>query len=88
MSPFTALSKTVNWAMIRILLKQQLDKKAFAERRRITLKEVAEKTGLSRTTLNRIANIPGYNTNTDTIDALCKYFDCEIKDLVERVDAE
>lgn len=72
--------------MIRVLLRQQLDKKAFAERRRITLKEVAEKTGISRTTLNRIANIPGYNTNTDTIDALCAYFDCRLEDLLELVE--
>ena len=74
--------------MIRVLLRQQLDKKAFNERRRITLNEVAAQTGISRTTLSRIANIPGYNTNTDTIDALCKYFGCEIKDLVERVETE
>lgn len=74
--------------MIRVLLKQQLDKKAFAERRRITINEVAKTTGISRATLSRIANIPGYNTNTDTIDALCKYFGCEVKDLVERIDAE
>lgn len=74
--------------MIRVLLRQQLDRKAFAERRRITLKEVAEKTGISRTTLNRIANIPGYNTNTNTIDALCRYFGCEIEELVEKVEGE
>ena len=69
--------------MIRVLLRQQLDKKAFAERRRITLKEVSQKTGISSTTLSRITNIPGYNTNTDTIDALCKYFACTPSDLLE-----
>ncbi len=74
--------------MIRVLVRQQLDKKAFAERRRITLNEVAEKTGISRTTLSRIANIPGYNTNTDTIDTLCKYFDCEPADLLEFVTSD
>lgn len=71
--------------MIRVLLRQQLDKKAFAERRRITLKEVSENTGISKATLSRIANVPGYNTNTDTIDALCKYFDCSINELLEQV---
>ena len=71
--------------MIRVLLKQQLDKKSFAERRRITINEVAEKTKISRATLSRIANIPGYNTNTDTIDALCRYFECGIEDLLELV---
>lgn len=23
-----------------------------------------------------IANVPGYNTTTDNIDALCRYFEC------------
>ena len=68
--------------MIRILLKQQLDEKSFKERRRITLHELSEKTGISRATLNRIANVPGHNTNTDTIDQLCQFFECEITDLV------
>ena len=63
-------------AMIRVLLKQMLDEKAFKERRRITMNEVTDQTGISRATLTRIANIPGYNTNTDAIDALCRYFGC------------
>ena len=72
--------------MIRVLLKQFLDKKSFKERRRITLKEVSERTGISNATLSRIANIPGYNTNTDTIDALCKYFECQPSDVLEYVE--
>ncbi|MGB1557976.1 MAG: helix-turn-helix domain-containing protein [Oceanococcaceae bacterium] len=71
--------------MIRILLKERLSDKAFKERRRVTLNEVSERTGISRPTLTRIANVPGYNTNTDTIDALCDYFDCEPGDLLQRV---
>ena len=59
--------------MIRIKLIQLLDEKGFKERRRITLSEVAEKTGISRATLTRIANVPGNVTNTETIDALCEY---------------
>jgi len=69
--------------MIRVLLKKMLDEKSFQEKRRITLNEVSESTGISRATLTRIANIPGYNTNTDTIDALCKYFQCQPSDLLE-----
>lgn len=71
--------------MIRIRLKQLLDEKAFSERRRITLNDVSEATGISRPTLTRIANVPGYNTNTETLDALCKYFECEPGDLLQRV---
>ncbi len=69
--------------MIRVLLKQMLDDKSFKERRRITLNEVSDATGISRATLTRIANVPGYNTNTDTIDALCKYFECTPGDLLK-----
>ena len=69
--------------MIRVLLKQMLDDKSFAEKRRITLNEVSKETGISRATLTRIANVPGYNTNTDTIDALCKYFECDTNKLLE-----
>jgi len=69
--------------LIRVLLKQMLDDKSFAEKRRITMNEVSEVTGIARATLTRIANVPGYNTNTDTIDALCKYFDCQPGELIE-----
>lgn len=72
--------------IIRIKLKQLLDDKAFAERRRITLNEVSEATGISRPTLTRIANTPGYNTNTETIAALCEYFSCQPGDLLEGID--
>ena len=69
--------------MIRVLLKQMLDDKSFKEKRRITLNEVSDVTGISRATLTRIANVPGYNTNTDAINALCKYFECQPGELLE-----
>jgi putative transcriptional regulator len=69
--------------MIRILLKKMLDEKSFQEKRRITLNEVSEETGISRATLNRISNVPGYNANTDSIDALCKYFECTPCEILE-----
>lgn len=71
--------------MIRILLKQLLDDKAFNERRRITMQELSKETGISRPTITRLANVPGYSTNTDTIAALCEYFDCEPGDILVRV---
>lgn len=72
--------------MIRILLIKLLDEKSFREKRRITLSEVSEKTGISRATLTRIANIPGNVTNTDTINALCKYFECEPGELLSYIE--
>ena len=78
----------VGCPVIRILFKQLLDQKAFNERRRISMNEVCDQTGLSRPTLSRIANTPGYKTNTDTIEVLCRYFDCQPGDLLVRVDEE
>ena len=72
--------------MIRIKLKQLLDNKSFAEGRRITLNEVSETTGIARATIHRIANVPGYNTTTDNLDALCTYFRCTPGELLEHID--
>lgn len=74
--------------MIRILFNQQLDEKSFRERRRITLNDVAEETGLSRPTLSRLANVPGYVTSTDTIEKLCRYFGCSPGELLVLIDDE
>ena len=71
--------------MIRVMFKQQLDEKSFREKRRITLQDVSEETGISRATLSRIANTPGYNTSTDHLDLLCEFLGCELHDLVKRV---
>jgi putative transcriptional regulator len=69
--------------MIRIRFKPLLDDKAFRERRKIILSEVVQESGISSATLSRIANTPGYNATLENINALCKYFDCSICDLLE-----
>lgn len=74
--------------MIRVLVKQLLDDKEFRERRHITLNEVSKETGISRPTLTRVVNVPGYNTNTDTIEALCRYFECTPGELLQLVDED
>ncbi|HIL84761.1 MAG TPA: XRE family transcriptional regulator [Pseudomonadales bacterium] len=61
-----------------------MDEKSFREGRRITLNEVSEETGISRPTLTRISNVPGYNTNTEIISALCDYFEIEPGELFKR----
>lgn len=74
--------------MIRILFNKLLDEKSFKERRRITINDVCDETGLSRPTVSRIANVPGYSTSTDTIEVLCKYFRCQPGELLVLVDEE
>lgn len=71
--------------MIRIKYRQLLDDKSFAEKKKITKEMVSSETGISKTTLNRIANSPGYNVGTDAIDRLCKYFDTTPGELLEYV---
>jgi len=72
--------------VIRILFRQLLDEKSFRERRRISLDEVCEETGLSRPTVSRVANIPGHVTSTETIERLCRYFGCTPGELLVLVD--
>jgi putative transcriptional regulator len=52
---------------------------------RITISEIAEQTGLNRSTLSKVAGVPGYNCTTDVIDKLCKYFGCQVSDLMEHI---
>ena len=44
----------------------------------------SEETGISRPTLTRVSNVPGYNTNTETISALCDYFEIEPEELLKK----
>ena len=75
--------------MIRFYLKERMLDMEFRNKKRMTLDEVARNTGVSKNTLNRIANSRGdYNTTTDTLDRLCKYFDCSLKDLADYVEDE
>lgn len=69
--------------MIRFRIKELLAEKEFSERRVIPLTEVAIATGMNRMTLSRIANHPGTNTGTENVDRLCKYFNCNIGQLME-----
>lgn len=74
--------------MIRFKLAEQIEKKQFAESRRITIQEVAEATGVNRMTLSKILNQKGYSTGTDILDKLCAYFGCALPDLAEFVETE
>lgn len=74
--------------MIRFKLGEMIERKQFAEGRRLTINEVATATGLNRMTLSKILNQKGYGTGTDTIDRLCLYFNCRVEDLMEHVPDE
>ena len=71
--------------MIRFKLAEMIEKKQFADGRRIAISEIAAATGLNRMTLSKILNQKGYGTGTETIDKLCAYFGCQVSDLMEYV---
>lgn len=62
-----------------------IEKRQFAEGRRITISEIATATGLNRMTLSKILNQRGYGTGTETIDRLCEFFGCKVEELMEHV---
>ena len=71
--------------MIRFKLAEQIEKRQFAEGRRITIQEIATETGLNRMTLSKILNHKGHSAGTDVLDKLCLYFDCRLEDLAEYI---
>lgn len=71
--------------LLRFKLKERIADLEFRERRRVTLQEIAEATGLNRMTLSKLANQYGANVQTDVVDKLCGYFGCRVEDLVEHV---
>ena len=73
--------------MLRFKLKERIAELEFRERRRVTLQEIAEHTGLNRMTLSELANQHGAVVRTDVLDRLCEFFDCKVEDLVEYVTA-
>lgn len=76
------------YKLIRFKLKQLVAEHEFKSGKRLTLGDVASATGIHRTTLSKIANTRKYNTTTDNLDALCRFFDCQLSDLAEFVDID
>ena len=70
--------------MLRFKLKDLIAHKEFAEKRRVSLIEIAKATVIGRITLSRMLN-HGSNVRSDTLDRLCSYFGCRIEGLVEHI---
>lgn len=71
--------------MLRFKLKERIADFEFRERRRLTLQEVAEGTGLNRMTLSKLANQHGAIIRTDVVDKLCEFFSCRVEELMEHI---
>ena len=59
--------------------------RSFKSGQRVTLEAVAEATGIHRATLSKIASQRAYNTTTDNLDKLCKFFDCSWAEIAEHI---
>jgi len=71
--------------MLRFRLQELLSERQFQSGERITLTALAAATGISRVTLSKLINQRGYSTVTESLDRLCRFFECSIEKLVEYV---
>ena len=49
---------------------------------KMNIKDVHEKTGLSRTTISKMYNETSTTISFETIEKLCDLFDCDVQDLL------
>ena len=71
--------------LIRFRVVELIADKSFAERRTVSLNEVAAGSGVHRATLSKMINQPGVNVGSDVIDKLCRYFACQPGDVMQFV---
>lgn len=71
--------------MIRFRLKELVAEQEFREGRVITMAEIARETGIHRATLSKIANEKGYNTGTENVARLCRFFSCNVEDVMKYI---
>lgn len=72
-------------SMIIIKFKELLASKERQRGKKIPLEEISTEVGVSTATLSRLGSPSGYVTNTNLLDRICAYFDCQIADLIEYI---
>ncbi|WP_264877416.1 helix-turn-helix domain-containing protein [Vibrio agarivorans] len=74
--------------MIKYKLQEQMELKKKRDNIKISQADVARAIGVQRAAISKLIVNKNYVTTTSTLDALCKFFDCQIEDLVEYVPDE
>ena len=74
--------------MIRYRLNRLIEDWEYKHQRRLTLTELAQETGIFRTTLSRLGGPRPVNTTVDNVDRLCAFFDCQVADVLEYIRIE
>ncbi|MEM8625806.1 MAG: helix-turn-helix transcriptional regulator [Pseudomonadota bacterium] len=72
--------------MIEIMLREAMDAYEARTGERLTYADLADRTGLSRATIESMAARPGYNASLKAIDLLCDALRCELVALLRRSD--
>ncbi len=70
----------------KYMIKNHLSK--LMGEKRYSIVEVSRLTGMSPSTISNIYNEKIKRMDYDTIDKLCKLFDCKIQDLIEYIPKE
>ncbi len=71
--------------MLHFHIRELIAAKEVAERRKITVQEVADACGINRMTISKLLQLRESTTSTETLDKLCQYFSCPIEKLVTYV---
>ncbi|WP_305816460.1 helix-turn-helix domain-containing protein [Photobacterium leiognathi] len=71
--------------MIRYKIRELIEQNPLHNGRKVTLSYLADHVGVQSSAMSKIANNKGYNTSVSTIEALCRFFNCRIEDVVEYV---
>ncbi len=71
--------------MLRVKLREVMDDYRRRTGDRMTYERLAERTGLSKATLESLASRDSYNTRLSTIEKLCLALGCSPGDLLEFV---
>lgn len=74
--------------MIRFRVRERLTDMEFRLGNRVTLESVSAATGIHRATLSKMVSQRPYNTTTDSLDALCRFFGCSLGEIAEYVPDE
>lgn len=74
--------------MIRFRLGELLADLNFRTGQRIEWQHVSDATGIHRSTLSKMLNTRGYNATTNNVELLCRFFGCQVGDVVQYVPDE
>ena len=71
--------------MIKYKIKELVKQKSERDGKKLTLSFLANEVGIQSSAMSKIAKNTGYHTSITTLEALCKFFECSIEDVIEYI---